>query len=179
MKHQPFETWIFDDAPLEDAQQHQLEAHLQDCSACRSLFEADRHVMAIVGHAPMQSPAPGFRARFQYRLAEQRRTRRIIKGLLITAVILASLITASLLVGGFLFTRYVPFTRAVTGVGNLVVQIAIQARLMVRVLGMIVGAFLKTLPQAMVLAAAVAGMGLTGLWLFSLYRISSQPIWRQ
>lgn len=179
MNHQPFESWIFDDAPLADAQQQELDAHLQDCSACRELFEADRHVISIMGPASMRAPAPGFRARFEHRLAEQQRTRRIIQILGLSAMVLGLLVLVSLFVGGFLFTRYVPFTRAVTGAGTFVIQLALQMRLMLRVVGMVVGAFLTTLPQALLLAAAVTGMGLTGLWLFSLYRISSQPVWRQ
>ncbi|MBN2555803.1 MAG: hypothetical protein JXA97_07680 [Anaerolineales bacterium] len=178
MKHQLFEAWIFDEDALGETEQRDLAAHLADCGACRSLFEADRNVVGIVQRAGSLAPAPGFRERFEFRLEEQRRTRRLVQGLIITAVILAFLVAASFIVGGFLFTRYVPFTRAVTGVGQMLIQVGIQMGLMAKILGLVAGSFLKSLPQASLFAASIAGVGLTSLWLLSIYRVSSQPVRR-
>jgi len=178
MKHQPFEAWIFEEDSLGEVEQRDLAAHLADCGVCRSLFEADRNVIGIVQRAESVAPAPGFRGRFEFRLEEQRRTRRLVQGLIITAIILAILVATSLLVGGFLFTRYVPFTRAVTGLGQILIQVVVQVGLMVKILGLVAGAFLKSLPQASLFAASIAGVGLTSLWLFSIYRVSSQPVRR-
>jgi len=178
MKHQPFEAWILSDDPLGEDERRELSTHLQTCDACRTLQVADRELTGMLNHAPMSAPAPGFRTRFVSHLEEQRRMRRLVRILVVSGFILALMAVVSLLVGGVLFARVVPVTRAVAGIGQFVVQLGFQTSLSLRVLRLVVVAFISTLPQAVWLAAMIAAIGLTGLWLFSLYRISSQPVRR-
>ena len=37
MSHQPYETWLFDEAELSSEQSQALQAHLQECQQCREL----------------------------------------------------------------------------------------------------------------------------------------------
>lgn len=178
MKHQPFEAWIFSDEILADGEQRALDEHLHDCESCRSLQDADRTLTGMLESAPTLAPAPGFRARFAYRLEEERRFRRLVRALMIGGVLLMLMAIVSLLIGGLLFTRVVLVNRAVTQVGQFLVRVGFQASLSIRVLTLVAGALLRTLPQASLFAVSIASVGLTSLWLFSLYRISSQPVRR-
>jgi len=178
MKHQPFEDWIFSNEPLGEEEQRKLDAHLETCDSCRTLHAADFALNGMLAGAPTLSPAPGFQARFAYRLEEQRRMRRLVRVLLVSGLILTLMAVASIFIGSVLFTRVVPFNRAVTGIGQLLVQIGFQASLSLRVLRLVASTFVRSLPQVVFFAAAIAGLGLSSLWLFSLYRFSSQPVRR-
>jgi len=68
MDHLPFEDWILNNEPLTSRQKQDLAAHLQECRTCTALREVD----LALGNVRQAEPAPGFSARFQVRLAEQR-----------------------------------------------------------------------------------------------------------
>ena len=68
MDHLPFEDWILNNEPLTPRQKQDLAAHLQECRTCTALREVD----LALGNVRQAEPAPGFSARFQVRLAEQR-----------------------------------------------------------------------------------------------------------
>ncbi len=72
MNHQPFETWIIDDLPLDKQQQTELEEHLRDCQSCKTLqlsWETAKHK---IKSAPVKQPSPGFSMRWQASLKERR-----------------------------------------------------------------------------------------------------------
>lgn len=76
MNHLPFETWLLNDLPVTLEQQRELDLHLRDCAHCTALAETGR----LLKNVKMTSPAPGFTARFQARLAERKvaeRRRRV------------------------------------------------------------------------------------------------------
>jgi len=72
MSHQPFETWIFSDQPLQAAETQALQDHLAVCEACRQLAEAWGGVVGELTAAPLAAPAPGFVARWEARLGRER-----------------------------------------------------------------------------------------------------------
>lgn len=72
MRHQPFETWIIDQAPLDPPQVQALKSHLQQCESCRRLSagwsEAQACLLSVTAR-----PAPrGFTQRFTASLAQRR-----------------------------------------------------------------------------------------------------------
>ncbi|GAB4522760.1 MAG: hypothetical protein Fur0018_04920 [Anaerolineales bacterium] len=71
MNHQPFETWILADEPLNWQERISLENHLSACDDCRTLSTAWQEMNAFMRTAPTPQPAPGFSARFQARLEAQ------------------------------------------------------------------------------------------------------------
>lgn len=77
MSHQPFETWLLSEEPLEAGQTEALQAHLKGCETCRQLAanwpEVRRFFTTV---APVQ-PAPGFTVRWQARLAAAHLQERI------------------------------------------------------------------------------------------------------
>jgi hypothetical protein len=68
MNHRPFEDWILNEEPLKPEQKRDLQAHLLDCAHCTALTEVNLELHSV----KMASPAAGFTARFQARLAGQR-----------------------------------------------------------------------------------------------------------
>src|SRR5215210_4421448 len=83
MKHQPFEDWLLNDKLIDPKQKLELDAHLRICSYCSALAETGKALHTV----KKVSPAAGFSARFQARLAAQRvaeRRRRLGGAVLFT-----------------------------------------------------------------------------------------------
>lgn len=76
MNHQPFETWILSDDPLQLEEQELLEEHLKTCEDCRGLLSAMEGIRQTFSAAPSPAPAPGFTQRWHERLAFNRQTRQ-------------------------------------------------------------------------------------------------------
>lgn len=73
MSHQPFEDWILSDDDLSDSQRESLAAHVAECSGCARLSTSRSAVERILAQAEVAAPAPGFGARFAWRLEARRR----------------------------------------------------------------------------------------------------------
>jgi hypothetical protein len=65
MNHQPFEDWLFLDEPLTPQENASLQAHLQECTACRQLAGALHQMEADFRGIPFIGPEPGFVGRWQ------------------------------------------------------------------------------------------------------------------
>jgi hypothetical protein len=65
MNHQPFETWLLEDKLISPEQRRELHSHLRTCAYCAALLETGKALSSV----KMISPALGFTARFQARLA--------------------------------------------------------------------------------------------------------------
>jgi hypothetical protein len=72
MNHRPFEDWLLEDQPLTPEQKRDLQSHLRICTACSAIAESN----LALHSTRVASPAPGFRDRFQTRLAQRRREQR-------------------------------------------------------------------------------------------------------
>jgi hypothetical protein len=68
MNHQPFEEWLLNEKLISPKQKLDLDAHLRICSYCSALAETGKALRTV----KKVSPATGFSARFQARLAMQR-----------------------------------------------------------------------------------------------------------
>lgn len=68
MKHQPFEEWLLNNTPMTPEQKRELDQHVRSCAYCAALVETGM----VLRSAKMVSPAEGFTARFQSRLAERK-----------------------------------------------------------------------------------------------------------
>jgi len=65
MKHKQYENWILDDAPLSDAQQHELDTHLEVCKNCQLLLRGWVASKQLITQSTMQTPTLGFTDRWQ------------------------------------------------------------------------------------------------------------------
>lgn len=72
MNHQPFEDWLLNDKLINPKEKLELDAHLRTCSDCSALAETGKALRVV----KKVSPAAGFSARFQARLAMQKAAER-------------------------------------------------------------------------------------------------------
>ncbi len=72
MNHQPFETWIFAQEDLNEADRLALQQHLEACQACRSLQEKWESLHEELQAPAMLAPRAGFTRRWKAGLAEKR-----------------------------------------------------------------------------------------------------------
>jgi len=68
MKHQPFEEWLLNDKSITIEQKRELDSHLRTCAYCSALAETGM----VLNSVKRVSPAAGFSARFQVRLAARK-----------------------------------------------------------------------------------------------------------
>ena len=172
MNHQPFEDWLLDDKPMNPRQKLELDAHMRICSYCAALAETGQALRSV----KRVSPAAGFTARFQTRLAMQRavdRRRRLWGAVLFTfgGLVMLMWIAAPYVVSFFAS----PATRITSLIGWGVFLITtLQA--MVRAGSVILDVIPNFLsPFAwMVLVSAVAGVSL--LWSVSIWRFAQRGV---
>ena len=73
MNHQLFENWLLSEEPLPAEQAQTLREHLRTCEKCNRLQASWIGMHQLIRSTPEVAPAPGFTARWQERLMEQRR----------------------------------------------------------------------------------------------------------
>ena len=78
MSHQPFETWILTNDPLDEQQQEKLNNHLEECEDCSNLSTALIQVTDLFSTSPSPAPMQGFTQRWHNRLTvyQQQRQQR-------------------------------------------------------------------------------------------------------
>jgi len=173
MSHQPFETWLIDEAELSGEQSAALRAHLQECEQCRGLQKAWQTLDGKFQAAPSLSPQAGFSQRWRASLPERRarqqklQVRRVFIGFVVAAVI-----TLLLLVGLFFLTA--------SPVNLLVFIFEGVTKLVIRgsQLQDVILPWLRTVPLIIPLAGWVilsSSLSLLSLlWIYSLWRIHSK-----
>jgi hypothetical protein len=77
MNHQPFESWLLSEETLEQDQDRALREHLRDCERCANLEASWNEVHQLFEYAPRPAPAAGFTARWEDRLAVERKKRQV------------------------------------------------------------------------------------------------------
>jgi hypothetical protein len=172
MNHQPFEDWLLEETPLDRKQRLELEVHLRKCSYCNGLAESGK----ALGAVKRVSPAAGFSARFQARLAHQRameRRRRLWGSLAFTVGGLLMLIW---LAGPYLAAFLASPATWITVLTQWVVYVFTTVRAIGEagfVVLDILPSFLSPLTW-MIVISAVAGMVL--LWSVSIWRLAQRNV---
>ena len=175
MSHQPYATWLFDEANLSGDQAQALQAHLQECQQCRQLQEASKDLDSTFQASPMVSPQPGFSQRWRASLAERRARQQVLQvKRLFIGFLVAALITLLLLVAVF-FLSDSPVNLWVAvfeGVTNLIIRgNQIQH---------VIVPWLETVPLIIPLAGWViisSSLSLLSLfWIYSIRRIHSRGV---
>ncbi|MBI5842120.1 MAG: hypothetical protein HZB19_18700 [Chloroflexi bacterium] len=171
MNHRPFEDWLLNEQQLTPAEKRDLDAHLRTCKYCTALTETGLELRSV----RKVSPAPGFTARFQQRLATRRiaERRRRLWGLIV--LLLGG--------GGLLLWLTAPLLLALFRSPAQWLTIAIGYVLFivssVQTLADVALVFLRVVPGFippyvwMVIVSALAGLGL--LWTVSIWRFSRFP----
>ena len=168
MNHQPFEIWLLEEKPITPEQKRELQSHLKICKYCLALYET-----GVALHSKqMASPALGFTARFQKRLAAQRfaERRHRLWGLIV--LVLGGIALLLGLTGSTLLSIVnSPAEWLTLGIGYLLFIItSLQAFAEFGlVLLRVVPGFIPPLGW-MVIVSAIAGLSL--LWTVSIWRFT-------
>ncbi len=172
MNHQPFEDWLLTEKLISPRQKLELDAHLRICSYCSSLAETGRALRTV----KIVSPAAGFSARFQQRLALQRaaeRRRRRWGAILFTFGGLAMLLWAA---GPYLAS----FVASPASWIAALIEWGVFLITTLQALGQAGSVLVRMLPSflspfiVMVLFSGLAGVGL--LWSVSIWRFAQRGV---
>lgn len=171
MNHQPFEDWLLNDKPIQPKQKLELDAHLRMCNYCAALSETGRALHSV----KKVSPAAGFSARFQQRLALQRvaeRRRRLWGAVLFTFGGLAILLWIA---APYLASFFASPATRITSLVGWGVFLVTTLRAMLEAGSVVLDVIPGFLPPFvwMVLFSAFAGISL--LWSVSIWRFVRFP----
>jgi hypothetical protein len=171
MNHQPFEEWLLNEQIISPKQKLELDAHLRICSYCSALAETGKALQAV----KKISPAAGFSARFQTRLAMQKAADRQRKRWGTVLFTFGGLVMLMWLVGPYLDSFLAAPATWITALIEWIVFLITT----VQALTQAGSVLLRILPDflspfvLMVLASAFAGIGL--LWSVSIWRFVRVP----
>lgn len=79
MSHKQFEKRILDDSPLSEGERKVLVAHLESCEQCRKLKTGWENSLQLMHSTQPVQPAAGFTARWQIKLQQEQRRKRIVR----------------------------------------------------------------------------------------------------
>jgi len=171
MKHQPFEEWLLNDMPLGSDQRRELDLHVRSCAYCAALAETGMALHSV----KMVSPADGFVARFQIRLAAHKLAERrqrfwgailfAFMGLALLLWLLAPSVVSFIASPATWITTFVEWGVFLITTVNAMFQAG-------SVLLRIVPGFLSPF-MWMIMVSAVAGLSL--LWSVSIWRFVRVP----
>jgi hypothetical protein len=171
MNHQPFETWLLEDKLISPEQRRELHSHLRTCAYCAALVETGKALSSV----KRISPALGFSARFQARLAAHKvadRRRRFWGAILFVAGGLAILMwVAGPYLASFLASPATWISALVEWGIYLVTTLQAMAEAS-SVLWHVVPGFVSPFAW-MILLSAFAGISL--LWSVSIWRFVRVP----
>lgn len=172
--HRPFEEWLLGDERLTAAQHGQLRLHLDACPQCRGLAAGMAAMERTVRESRMAIPRQGFTARWVAALPErrERESRRqalwIGIGLALSAAAVGMLLL--ILVGQTLLSPWAWIVQTLSALRNVVIWGWVTWEF----LAAVADGLPSIIPAAWGVAAVAAGIGLTGVWIVSLYRLAAQ-----
>jgi predicted anti-sigma-YlaC factor YlaD len=162
---QQMSLWI--DNQLTQGEIRHLEAHTATCPACRAAHDQLQRVDLLLSSVPMISPAPGFRTRFDSRLAAHRGRRRTWAGLaILTLATLALLVGAMILLGisGVALWRSISASGLLTQGIGLLLDLGKAMGASLRLAWLVMSAFAQGLRHPAFIAYAIATATLVVAW---------------
>jgi predicted anti-sigma-YlaC factor YlaD len=172
MKHQPFESWLYERETLSRDQAMDLENHLEICDSCRALSTAWMDIENQLFSASLVAPAPGFSQRWRSRLIDHRRQvyHRQMSAMLLTTT--AGLAVLSVLFGAELLPLLQPAVPTLVAWGGKVANFVANLNLFRLIMGILLEATLESIPLVYRLVLPLGLSGLAAFWVLSLHRLS-------
>ena len=171
MNHQPFEEWLLNENLISPKQKLDLDAHLRICSYCSALAETGKALHTV----KKVSPAAGFNARFQARLALQKAAERRRKRWGAILFTFGGLVMLMWLVGPYLASFVAAPATWIAALIEWVVFVVTTVQALTQAGSVLFGMLPDFLSSFvfMVLLSAFAGIGL--LWSVSIWRFVRVP----
>ncbi|HEY46091.1 MAG: hypothetical protein AMJ88_12520 [Anaerolineae bacterium SM23_ 63] len=176
MKHQPFESWLYEREVLTKDQARDLEDHLEICDSCRALATAWTDIEGQLYSASLVAPAPGFSRRWRAHLADHRRRanhRQMSAMLLMTT---AGLAVLSVLFGAELLPLLEPAVPTLVAWGGKVASLVANLNMFRLIMGILVEATVENVPLVYRVVLPLSLAGLAAFWVISIYRLSYRRI---
>ena len=176
MKHQPFESWLYERETLSQDQTRDLESHLEVCDSCRALATPWVEIDGQLFSASLIAPAPGFSQRWRSRLADHQRQinhRQMSAMLLTTAVGLAVL---SVLFGAEILPLLQPAVPTLVAWGGKMTNLVANLNIFGLIMGILVEATFESIPLVYRMVLPIGLAGLAAFWVFSLHRLNYRRI---
>jgi hypothetical protein len=176
MKHQPFESWLYERETLSQDQARDLKDHLEICERCNTLATAWMDIEGQLFSASLIAPAPGFSRRWRSRIADHRRQvnyRQMSAMLLTTTVGLAVL---SVLFGAELLPLVQPVVPTLVAWGGKVANFIANLNMFRLIMGILVETTVESIPLAYRVVLPFSLAGLSAFWVLSLHRLSYRRI---
>jgi hypothetical protein len=176
MKHQPFETWLFEKADLSLDQYKKLEEHLVLCERCSTLAAAWREVEDRIQITTYVTPAPGFSKRWVSRMAHNRRlvSQRQVNGILLSMSV--ALVLLGILFSVQLLPLLEPLFPIIVEGFNKVVNLIVHYNLFWEILEVMGGIILEGIPIVFQVTVPLGIVAALAIWIVSLYRLDYQII---
>ena len=176
MKHQPFESWLYERETLSRDQARDLENHLENCDSCRTLATAWMDIEGRLLSTSLVAPAPGFSQRWLARLSDHRRqvNHRQMSAMLLTTTI--GLAVLSVLFGAELLPLLQPLVPTLVAWGGKVANLVANLNLFRVIMGILVEATVESIPLAYRVVLPFSLAGLAAFWVLSLHRLSYRRI---
>jgi len=176
MSHQPFETWLFSEEPLEPEQSKSLGDHLNQCEDCREMSMALDQVVEVISTSRSPDPAPGFTQRWYQHLSAYRQKRQRQQ---IWLIVLGVFALATLILLALFFLNLTNFNWTY-GLGQFIANFSLAAARgsqVLRVARSITNAFPILIPITIVfgVGSLSAAAALTVAWFSSIIKLY-QPV---
>jgi predicted anti-sigma-YlaC factor YlaD len=172
MKHQPFESWLYERETLSRDQARDLENHLENCDSCRTLATAWMDIEGQLLSTSLVAPVPGFTQRWRARLADRRQQvnqRQVGAMLLTTATGLAVL---SVLFGAELVSLVQPAIPTIVAWGSKAANFVANLNIFRLIMGILVETTLESIPLVYRVVLPFSLAGLAAFWVVSIHRLS-------
>jgi hypothetical protein len=176
MKHQPYESWLFEQETLSQDQSRELRDHLEICDGCHALATAWKDVEGQLMSSSLITPAPGFTQRWRSRLADHRRRTSQLQ---MSAVLLTTTIGSAAL--AFLFgAELLPLLQsaipAFVAWSGKVANVFANLSPFQKVISILIEATLEKIPLIYQVTLPLCLAGLAALWVVSLHRFKYRRI---
>ncbi len=168
MNHQPFETWLLEDAALSIEEKRKLNLHMRECEHCKALAET-----GLALHSTRQvAPAPGFTDRFLERLEARRiaQRRRNFWGVILFT--LAGLGMIAMLVAPLVSRIADTPAEWISLLAGLIIFVLSSIQALVQVGFVLLRVVPGFIPPYLWLIPASGAAGLSLLWAVSIWRLT-------
>lgn len=179
MRHQLFETWLFEQDALSGEELHALQQHLAECEPCSTLATALRTVDQQLQAAPFVAPAADFSSRWRVRLLEDQRRGHQRQTIAIVLALTAGLIGLWIVAGAqALSWMQAMLPDVFTWLGKAADVIS-QLNMVREIWGVILGILMSGIPWIYRVGVPAILVVLALLWFSSIYRLGFVPIRRR
>lgn len=173
MNHQPFETWILDNAELSCEDQQRLQDHLKSCPDCLQLCENWSLVSFTLTRAAPAAPRQGFTLRWKENLVAKRELQQKQIQKLLLFLTSGSLFTL------LMFIIYLAVTISpINLVGSMLEGLAYLIVMVNRIqrISILLPALPRLIPVGLWLSVSTTASLLSLLWVFSIWKISTKEV---